>query len=263
MDFQRGYIVRVPTEQAAGLLSASGRQHAFVLEGTWPIEIVPHVGMLVDFAVDTDGTVSAVTAVDGLPRAAQAAGAVPRDVGTAATAAVQRTGARRGLPVLVAVSAFILAGMRLSLVTVQITPGLSQGVTLWQAVGVLNASGNAFDALNSDLSHPGLYGWLFVLAALAPLAQGFLGHPKASLLGVTPLALLVALVIAVWLKWQAFLTHVLGKEGAPLRDVGGEMLSNFLAAVHIGPGAYVLGLTAGFIAVDALRRLSGTARRNE
>jgi hypothetical protein len=229
---KRGRIMRDPTA-GAGLVIVQGRQHSFGLEGVWKSDALPRPGIVVDVEFDDAGRVIAMMAV---PEARLA-----REQAEAAIALATAKGAgvvaRFGVPQLVAFAVLLLGWFWLAAIGVDAPFAGQAKVTLWHALGALNA-GRPFEVLpGGPAPSAGLYGVGALVCLAAPLSILVWNDRRAYLAALLPLAFMLAIA------W-------------PLFDLARS------AAVSLGAGAYVALLAGCYLALASLKRFLVAAARD-
>jgi len=229
---KRGRIMRDPTA-GAGLVIVQGRQHAFGIEGVWRSDALPRPGTVVDVEFDAAGRVVAMLAV---PEARLA-----REQAEAAIALATTKGAglvaRLGLPQLMAFALLLLAWFWLAAVGVDAQFAGQAKVTLWQAVGALNAGESLAAVRGAPMRSAGLYGIATFICLAGPLLVLIWNDRRAHLAALLPLAFMLAIA------W-------------PLFDLARP------AAVSLGAGAYVALLAGLYLALASLKRFLVAAARD-
>ena len=235
---QRGKILR-DTHSGTGLNIVDGRQHAFTLEGIWRSSEAPAVNMTVDAQFDETGTLTALFAVPDAQLA--------REKTDEAMAAVKARGsqlvARMGMGTLVGTGLLATAWFALNTVSVQLTPGMKIGMSLWKLLGMLNTSGDAMAALSGNGGSTGMYGVLAIAALAGPAASYFVRDARAQLANCLPLLFLLGIGMAFYAGISSSLSQAqsaaaaFGGNGAA--DMVGAMTREAMRAFSIGAGGYL------------------------
>lgn len=251
----RGKILR-DTNAGPGLLHSEGTQHPFTLETHWKSDLPPRVGMVVDVTFDGVGGLAAVLPVaeaqlarEQAELAVQAAKARGGELAAGLTA-------RFGLPTLAAMAALLAGWFFLSTVSIQVSPQYILGLSFWKLLGALNSPAGLMSGLGGASGGSGLYGFLCVVALVAPLAPQVWKDRRAHLGGMLPLAfmLLVALMIysgvSDGLKQAQGMAGFLGGDQASrvTESVTSMMLREAMRAISIGAGGYLALLASLYLA---------------
>ncbi len=251
----RGKILR-DTNTGPGLLSSNGTQHPFSLESHWKSDLPPKVGMVVDVALDDAGGVAAVMPVaesqlakEQAELAMQAAKAKGGELAASLTA-------RFGMPTLVAMAVLLVGWFFLNTVAIQVSSQYSVGMSFWKLLGVLNSPNGLINGLNGSGASSGLYGFMCVVALLAPLAPQVWKDKRAHLGGLLPLAFMLLIALMVYLgindslkQAQGAASFLGGEQAARMAEsVGSMMLREAMRAISVGAGAYLSLLASLFLA---------------
>lgn len=253
---QRGTILR-DTRTGPGLVIVDGRQHPFTLEGIWRSDEAPAVNMTVDAQFDESGTLTALFAVPEVQLA--------REKADEAMAAVKARGgqlaARVGTGTLVGTGLLAVAWFALNTVSVQLTPGMKIGMSLWKLLGVLNASGDAMAALSGNGGSTGIYGVLAIVALVGPVASYFVRDARAQLANCLPLLFLLGIGLAFYSAISSSLSQAQGAAmafgGSGAADMVGTMTREVMRAISMGAGGYLGGaVSLYFTATGVLKFLA-------
>ncbi|MDV6320809.1 hypothetical protein, partial [Chromohalobacter sp. HP20-39] len=90
------------------------------------------------------------------------------------------------------------AWFALNTVSVQLTPGMKIGMSLWKLLGMLNTSGDAMAALSGNGGSTGMYGVLAIAALAGPAASYFVRDARAQLANCLPLLFLLGIGMAFY-----------------------------------------------------------------
>ncbi|NMV37303.1 hypothetical protein [Ralstonia insidiosa] len=252
---QRGTILR-DTRTGPGLVIVNGHQHPLTLEAVWRSGEAPAVNMTVDAQFDETG---ALTALFAVPDAQLA-----REKADEAMAAVKARGgqlaARVGTGTLVGTGLLTIAWFALNTVSVQLTPGMKIGMSLWKLLSVLNTSGDAMAALSGNGGGTGIYGALAIVALVGPAASYFVRDTRAQLANCLPLLFLLGIGVAFYSGISGSLSQAqsaamaFGGNGAA--DMVGAMTREAMRAISIGAGGYLgCAVSLYFAAVGVLKFL--------
>lgn len=235
---QRGKILR-DTRTGPGLVIVDGRQYPFTLEGIWRSGEAPAVNMTVDVQFDEAGVLTALLAVPD----AQLAREKADEAMAAVKARCGQLAARVGTGTLVGTGLLAVAWFALNTVSVQLTPGMKMGMSLWKLLGVLNASGDAMAALSGNGGSAGMYGVLAIVALAGPAASYFVHDARAQLANCLPLLFLFGIALAFYSGISSGLSQAQGAAmafgGNGTADVVGAMTREVMRAISISAGGYL------------------------
>jgi len=241
----RASVLRAPGD-SPGLLIVEGRQWPFTLDSVWKSPVAPSVNMTVNVDFDSQGNITAITAVDPQQAAReklnQIGGAAQQHGKEAAEIARQGVGAlaaRMGKFTLSAAVILWVAWFFMPALTIgENLSNASKSFTFWELLG-LDPNTNV---MQTSASH-GLFGLLGLLAIAAPFGSPFIRNPKAKFLYATPLVYLVIAYFVIQSDFSAFFAHIFG---ATLTDASKWLSFSF------GYGAYLLAAASLFLAVQVL-----------
>lgn len=257
----RGKILR-DTNAGPGLLSSGGNQHPFTLETHWKSDLPPKVGMVVDVALDGAGSLAAVTPVADAQLAREQAELAMQAARAKGGALAAGLTARFGLPTLVALAALALGWFVLNTIAVQLSAQYGVGMSFWKLLGVLNSPAGLMGGLSGGGAGSGIYGFLCIVALLAPLLPQFWNDRRAHLGGLLPLAfmLLVALMFYFGIndsvKQAQGAAGIFGGEQAArmAESVSSMMLREAMRAISFGAGAWLALLASLYLAGRGLMK---------
>jgi hypothetical protein len=293
MNTVRGRILR-DTAVGDGLISAAGKQYPFKLEGVWRSDRAPKVDMQIDVDLDDAGQIVAIRAVDSTAAAREhaerlmgTAGATAkqwaadlktkgapalaelRAKGAPALAEMQAKGlpvfkrylALVGVPTLVAMVAVLLGWFFFASVSIDFL-GQSQSATFYDFLGVLNNPESGLAMIEGRSPSAGLYGFLAIVALLAPLLPHFVKSRKLWLAYCAPGAWMVLAGVIGWWKIRSAMSEATNAAGGGFGGVGGgelqgfarEMMNEIWNAISIGFGAYLAAAAAIYLAFVGIRR---------
>lgn len=251
----RGRILR-DTNIGMGLLSLGGRQVPFSLEANWRGDIAPVVQMTVDVVLDEAGNPVTVAPVSDKDVAQEKLKALSGDLSRKFQdqMPLAKTYAHAiGTPVLIAIGVLLISWIWLPMATVRIRAGLSQSATMFDVLGLVNMGGDLQSFGSNYSGSSGIYGFICVLAMLAPAAPAFIRHRYITLSYFAPLLFLLVLGFAMYMKVRSFANAAqesMGSfGGAQMAKIASAMMDQILAAVSIGFGVYVSLAAALFLAV--------------
>ncbi|NMV38563.1 hypothetical protein [Ralstonia insidiosa] len=248
---QRGRILR-DTRTGPGLIIVNGRQYPFTLEGVWRSNEAPAVNMTVDALFDDTGELTALVAVPDTQLAREKAD----DAVAVLKARGGQLAARVGTGTLVGTGLLAMAWFALNTVSVQLTPGMKMGMSLWKLLGVLNASGDAMAALSGNGGSSGMYGVLAIVALAGPVASYFVRDAHAQLANCLPLLFLLGIALAFYLSISNSLSQAQGAAmafgGSGAADVVGAMTRQVMRAISIGAGGYLSCLVSLYFATTGV-----------
>lgn len=246
---KRGKVLR-DTSAGTGLIVADNQQYSFTLEGVWKSEVLPAPGMAVDLELDAAGQITSIRAVTDSQiskEQTQAALEAAKSKGAEMASGIV---ARFGVPNLVAIALLLIGWFFLSAVSIS-SPLGNVNYTFWQVLGFLNAK-NAVDLMmqagGGKLS-TGIYGFLAIIAIVAPFVRYFWKDKRAVLGGVLPLLFM----LIVWLMARSSFNTALGVgTGAtgvdPNNPFVQQMQDEIKKAISIGFGVYLSALAAIYFA---------------
>jgi hypothetical protein len=258
---KRGKVLR-DTSAGSGLVVVDGQQYPFALEGIWRSNEAPTVNMTVDALFDEAGALIELLAVPDAQIAREKADQAM---------AVMKTGggqlvARVGMGTLVGTGLLAAAWFVLNTVSVQATPSMKIGISLWQLLGVVN-SPNALQALGGG-GGAGIYGLLAIIALAGPAASYFVRDARAQLANCLPLLFLLGVSVALYSGISSSLEQA---QGAAMAFGGGDAAKmadsmmraatrQAMNAISIGLGGYLGGaVSLYFAAIGVIRFLARRA----
>ena len=253
----RGRILR-DTNNGIGLISLGGRQMPFTLETNWRGEIAPVVQMTVDVVLDDAGNVVSVAPVSdkevAQEKLKEMSGNLSRQLQDQIPMVKVYAG-MIGTPTLIAVSLLFIGWVWLSMATVRISEGLTQGATMFDLLRLINTGGSLQSFGGSSSGSSGIYGFVCVIAMLAPLAPALIRHRYISLAYFAPLFFLIVLSFASYMKMRSFADDARQSLGglvgsAQMANMANAMMDQILAAVSVGAGAYISSTVALYLAVQ-------------
>lgn len=210
-----------------GLVIVHGRQHSFGLDGVWKSDALPRPGAVVDVEFDDAGRVTAMMAVPDARLAREQAEAAI----ALATAKGASLVARLGWSRLAALGLAALGWFWLGALEVDASLLGEWQVTLWHALGALNA-GEGLEALRGATSPgAGLYGLAALACLAAPALAALWNDRRAHLAALLPLAFHLAIAL-------------------PLASLARQTAE----PVSLGAGAYVSVLAALYLAASGSKR---------
>ena len=253
----RGRILR-DTNNGIGLISLGGKQVPFTLETNWRGEIAPVVQMTVDVVLDDAGNVVSVAPVSdkevAQEKLKEMSGNLSRQLQDQIPMVKVYAG-MIGTPTLIAVSLLFIGWVWLSMATVRISEGLTQGATMFDLLRLINTGGSLQSFGGSSSGSSGIYGFVCVIAMLAPLAPALIRHRYISLAYFAPLFFLIVLSFASYMKMRSFADDARQSLGglvgsAQMANMANAMMDQILAAVSVGAGAYISSTVALYLAVQ-------------
>lgn len=286
MKTSRGRVLR-DTASGEGLLSIDGRQYPFRLEGQWRSDHAPKADMTVDVDFDDAGAIAAVRAVDPAAVAREQAAKLAAHAGVAAKQAGEFAGVAakqagilarqaaaeiraKGLPALTAYAQVIgiktLVAMLLVLIgwfflaTVSVDFfGNGATATFYDLMRVANNPQNGLATIARQ-SHAGagFYGFLTIIALLAPLVPHLIKRRAMWLTYSAPAAwMLLVVLIGLW-KVQSGISQAQrqfgGSGGSEFGGMAREFMKEAMDAVSIGAGLYLSVAAAAYLAYAGIKR---------
>jgi hypothetical protein len=261
---RRGIILR-DTNAGPGLLAVDQRQLLFQLEHHWAGQTAPRVDMTVNVQFDANGGVARVEPVSEAELARERLDKLKGDMASAAQAhlpKLQGKVEKTGKPVLGATALLALAWLWLPALNIRVNPMMSQGLTLFDVLRFSNA-GSSLDSLaQPGAGSTGLYGIVCVLCMLAPLALGLLRDRRAWFGYFAPLVFNLLVGLGTYWKLQTLTNSasdgMRAFGGAGMDSIVSTMMSQLLAAISLGSGAYVALAASVYLAWrGVMHRLSG------
>lgn len=242
----RGRVLR-DTNNGMGLLSVSGRQIPFSLEENWLGDIAPTIQMNIDVVLDSAGNVITVTPVSDKDIAQEKIKALSSDLSSKfqdQLPLVKIYANAIGTPVLVAAAVLFVSWVWLSLVSVRVSAGLSQNVTMLDALSIINMGANLETLGRGSSGSSGIFGIVCVLAMLAPLVPAFIKHRYINLCFFAPLIFSLVFSIATFIKLRAYANVARESMGAfggnsQMNNMINAIMDQIMASVSIGFGAYL------------------------
>lgn len=253
---QRGTILR-DTQAGPGLISVGGRQLPFTLEQHWGSERPPVTGARVDVLFEGD-QLRQLHLVDDTQIAREMASQAAGHAGQMAAqgqALLGRALAEFGRAPLIALVALWLGWWVFDWVSVRVIGTHVASYSFWDMLKMLS-SGNALEAMQYSRSGLGLWNFVALLCAvapLAPLAPPISRHRWASLGLAAPLAFMV--LQAARLYWgiasaasemQQQMAGYGAQMGRTLQDMSHEIQAQILKSISLGLGLY-LSLAAALV----------------
>jgi hypothetical protein len=265
---QRGRVLR-DTSLGDGLVFVAGNQYPFRLEGTWKSEFAPKVNMPVDVDFDAAGAVVCIRGINPQSlageQAAQALGAAQE---TAKKVAAEFQS--KGLPVILSYVQLIGGGRVVAIIaliagwfwlnTVAIDAGFlgKQGFSFYDALKLLNQGGAAgLAALGGGMRNAsaGFYGFLAIVAVMAPLLPYVIKDRRAWLGSAAPLGLMLLVVLIAYWKISHGMSEATGAFGSQTaemeeyaRQMASEARKQVMQAVSLGLGAYLSIVASVYLA---------------
>lgn len=278
MRTARGRVLR-DTSAGDGLLSVDGAQYPFRLEGMWRSDHAPKVNMAVEVDFDDAGTIVAIRAVDPAAVAREQAEKLAAHAGVAAKQAgemAKQAAAElraKGLPVLgvyaqmigtktlVAMGLVLLGWFFLAWGRVEFF-GDEISATFYDLMRVLNDPQNGMAAIAGQRSAgAGFYGFLTIVALLAPLLPHFVKQRAAWLAYCAPAAWMVLAALLGYLKVNAGISEAqrqLGDfGGAEFGGMAREFMREAMNAMSLGLGLYLSIAAGAYLAYVGIRRYRG------
>lgn len=250
----RGRVIR-DTSSGVGLISADGNQYEFKLEGVWKSDYSPKQDMVVEIDLDDAGKVILVKAVSEGDLAKEQAEKAAKLLKEKGLAAFDGIAARVGKNVLIATALVAFSWFFLHVLTIQVSSSFKNGITFWQLLGIVNASGG-IDALQSTSTmDKGLWGFLAVVAIFGPFIHQFWKKPEAHLGNCLPLLTMLLAGVTIYFSVQDSISaagnaggFIGGQMGEFAAKMASEMINQVLKAIHIGIGGYVSFVASIYLA---------------
>lgn len=258
----RGVVLR-DTNAGPGLVVVAGRQLPFTLEQHWRDQTsAPAVNTHVDVTLDSAGAVLAVKPVPDAVLAKEKMDKVAGDLNNLKDQYLPQLMARVdqiGKPLLIAVALLAIAWIWLPAVTINISASLTQNLTMFDLLRLANVSSSLEGMMQSGSGSSGLYGFLCVLALVAPLAHVFLAHKRAVFGLFAPLAFMVLTGLGIYMKIRN-LTSAASESmrsfgGSQMGDFAGAMMKQALAAFSVGYGSYIALIVALYLAWRGVQKV--------
>lgn len=262
---KRGKILR-DTNAGPGLLMIEGKQYPFTLEGMWQSEHAPRTGMAVEVDFDQGGVISSIVS---LPESQLAREQADLAFATAKAKGTELAGnivARVGIPTLAGLGVLAGAWFVLNTVSVQVGPSYKVGLSFWKMLAVLNNPAGVLASFGGVSSGAGIYGFLAVLALMAPLAPQFWHDRRAHLGALMPLLLMLFVALMAYSGISSGVSEAQGAAngfgGAAAAQMVAEMQNSMareaLRAISLGVGFYLsLAASLYFAATGGIKFLAG------
>ena len=258
----RGRILR-DTNNGTGLLSVGGRQVPFSLEANWRGNIAPAIQMHVDVVLDEIGNAVTVMPISDKDIAQEKLKAFSGDLSSKIQGHIplmKSYAGAVGAPILVATGLLFTSWLWLSLISVRVSASVSQSVTMFDALGFINMGGNLESFGQRSSGSSGIYGFICVLAMLAPLAPTFIKHRYINLCYFEPLIFSLAFSVIAFFKLRSYANVARESMGAfggsaQMNNMMNAMMDQIMAAVSIGMGAYLSIAVALYLAVHGAIKL--------
>lgn len=183
---QRGTILR-NTQNGDGLVSIAGQQHAFKLESHWQSDQPPSVGAKVDVQFDAAGQLISLRSVSEADLARELADQAGQQLQHHARLWSGRAKSALGTAPLIALGAVLLGWFAFDLVSIRVFGSTTATISMWQALQMMNASTDLLSAMQGGQASAGLWGWLMIVAAVAPFAPVVWNTRRAQLGLIAPL----------------------------------------------------------------------------
>jgi hypothetical protein len=251
----RGKILR-DTNAGPGLLSIDRVQHPFTLEAHWRSDTPPKVGMVVEVEMDAGGALLSVTPVADSQLAKEQAELAMHAAKAKGGELAAGLTARFGVPTLAAMAALLVGWFFLNTVAIQVSSEYGMGLSFWKILAVVNSPAGLMASLGGVGGGSGIYGFLCIVALIAPLAPQVWKDKRAHLGGLVPLVFMLLVAVMVYLgisdgmkQAQGMASAMGGAQAARmLDDVGGEMLRQAMRAISIGAGGYLSLIASLYLA---------------
>lgn len=262
----RGKILR-DTSLGPGLIIVEGRQYPFDLEGTWKSDCVPKADMTVEVEFAPDGLVSAIYHVTESQLAKEQARQAAELAKEKGAELVGDMLARFGAPTLITMAALVAGWFFLNTLSVQISSTERIGISFWKILAVVNSPSNLINALGYGQGDgAGMYGFLAIIALVAPLAPYFWKDPRAHLGNLLPLAFMF--YVGVTIYWgihdsarqaQGAMSAFGGAQAAEMAaEMAAALTKEALKAFSIGLGAYLSFATSIYLAAKGAIKFLAT-----
>lgn len=258
---KRGKIIR-DTNAGPGLLSIEGQQHQFTLEGVWKSDVAPAVNAVVDVDFGDGEKIVSIIVVPESQLAKEQASVAMASAKEHGAQAVSLLVAKFGVDTLVAMALLVVGWFFLNELSVQLSASNSMEIGFWKLLGLLNSNVSVIAAAAvRNNNGAGIYGFLALVALVAPLTSYFWKDPRAHLAGVLPLVFMLFVAISLYMGIQDGIKQAADEASGTARVFAGlfggakqaaqstEELVNamgkeIMRAIHIGAGAY-LSLAVG------------------
>jgi len=258
----RGVVLR-DTNAGPGLVVVDGRQLTFTLEQHWRSPTsAPTVNTQVDVALDASGQVLAVTPVPESVLAKEKLDKMKDGMNDLKDEYLPKLMVRVdqvGKPLLIAVALLAIAWIWLPAVSINISASIVQNLTMFDLLRLANVSSSLEGMMQSGTGSSGLYGFLCVVAMIAPLAHVFVADKRAAFGLFAPLAFLVLTGLGIYLKIRnltsAASESMRGFGGSQMGDFAGAMMKQALAAFSVGYGSYIALIVALYLAWRGVQKV--------
>lgn len=254
---KRGRIIR-DTNNGPGLIGSEGSQYEFNLEGVWNSDLAPVINTVVEFELDENSKVVAITTISENQLAKEQADKALQAAKEKGGLVLNEMISRVGKPVLIAITTLVVSWFYLSTITVQASRTFDIKITFWKLLTVLNLGNGGFiQALQSGGGgDTGIYGFLAFISLLGPFAYIFWKNPKAHLGNCLPFLVMLIVGLSFYFGIQDGLKSSLEMSsaygGAETAMMAKEMINKMMAAamqsIHIGIGMYLSLLASSYLA---------------
>jgi hypothetical protein len=215
--------------------------------------------MVVDVVLDAAGSLATVTPVTESQLAREQAELAMHTAKAKGGELAAGLTARFGMPTLVAMAVLLAGWFFLNTVAIQVSAEYGMGLSFWKILGVLNAPAGLMSGLGSlgaGGGSSGIYGFLCVVALVAPLAPQFWKDKRAHLGGLLPLAFMLLVAAMVYFGISDSMKQAQGMAGAfggaqaarMADSMGSAMLREAMRAISIGAGGYLSLLASLYLA---------------
>lgn len=261
---QRGTVLQVPTGDNTGLLFLGGQQIPFQLAQVWQSPIAPATNQTIEVTLDDGGTPTRIVVVDAqtlakekLEQFAGRAGDHGQQAAAQGMAALQVVRNRMGLATMIVAAVLIIGWFFLPALTVDPGYGYSKSFSVSDVLGIqLSPSG-----VDSSF---GFWGFLGLVAVIAPWAVAWLRPRWASLLHAAPLVMLIIAFVRVRLQVHSLISQAIdaagqmggGQAQAMVQGMADQMSNQVSKAVSFGFGFWLVLLLSLALAVVAFKRYS-------
>lgn len=258
----RGVVLR-DTNAGPGLVVVDGRQLTFTLEQHWRSPTsAPTVNTQVDVARDASGQVLVVTPVPESVLAKEKLDKMKDGMNDLKDEYLPKLMVRVdqvGKPLLIAVALLAIAWIWLPAVSINISASIVQNLTMFDLLRLANVSSSLEGMMQGGNGSSGLYGFLCVVAMIAPLAHVFVADKRAAFGLFAPLAFLVLTGLGIYLKIRnltsAASESMRGFGGSQMGDFAGAMMKQALAAFSVGYGSYIALIVALYLAWRGVQKV--------
>jgi hypothetical protein len=268
----RGKILR-DTNSGPGVVVVDGVQKIFTLEDHWKSEIPAKVGAVVEVELTAEGGMVSVRAVDETVIAkeqAQKAIELAGEQGKKIAALAGSHGkvyagvlvAKVGLPTLVAVGGLAISWLFLAALNIQVSSDNKASMTFFDILKIVNNSAGMDGFRGVEHLSSGFYGFLMLVALLAPIAPHFHDNKFLKLSYCLPLTFMIAIGLGIYWSIKSSMKDM-GQTasafgGSQASEMAQQMMASMMEmamkAISVGFGTYIALAIAVYLASIGVKK---------